>query len=392
MKKQTNIYLVMAFGLMLFFIFSCDRATQKINNKSEKAQKFIEVLPESAGMSSERLARIDSVFHYYIEKKWIPGAVVLIARHGKIAYYKSYGMNDIEAGIEIKKDDIFRIASMTKAITSVAVMMLYEEGHFLLDDPVLKYIPEFKNPEILVEVNKEDSTYTSRATKKKITIRHLLSHTSGIGYGFIHPGLKILYDKEGIPDGFITSDAILGDKIKALAKMPLLHEPGEQWTYGLNTDVLGYLVEVISGKTFEEFLHERIFKPLDMNDIHFFLPEEKIYRLVTLYAEENDEGVKKSTVKEYNYPVEGGKSYFSGGAGLSSTALDYAKFLQMLLNNGSYNGTRILSRKTIDLMITKQIGNLWGNSAFGLGFGITTKTDAIKKTQLSRKLLVGWLF
>ncbi len=334
--------------------------------------------PESVGMASERLARIDTMMNQYIENEWIPGAVALIARHSKIVYHKNFGLKDMEENKPLRKDDIFRIASMTKAITSFAVMMLYEEGHFLLDDPVYEYIPEFKDPVVLVALNEKDTTFTSKPAKHQITIRHLLSHTSGIGYSFSHKELKPLYKKAGIPDGFITTNAALGDKIKALARMPLLHEPGEKWTYGLNSDVLGYLIEVISGMTFEEFLQQRIFDPLKMTDTHFFLPDVKKDRLVPIYAED-DEGIKKSSVKEFNYPVEGGKSYFSGGAGLCSTAEDYAKFLQMLLNGGEYNGARLLSRKTIELMTMNQIGDLVDKYEFGLGFGITDEEGAKEK-------------
>ena len=345
------------------------------------SQKSLSLLkqgqPESVGMSSERLARIDTVMNQYIENGWIPGAVALIARHSKIVYHKNFGLKDIEENKPLQKDDIFRIASMTKAITSVAMMTLYEEGHFLLDDPVYKYIPEFKDPVVLLALNEKDTTFTSKPAKHQITIRHLLTHTSGIGYSFSHEKLKLLYQKTGIPDGFVTTNAVLGDIIKLLARMPLLHEPGEKWTYGLNSDVLGYLIEVISGMTFEEFLQQYIFDPLEMTDTHFFLPDVKKDRLVSIYAED-DEGIKKSMVKEYNYPVEGGKSYFSGGAGLCSTAEDYAKFLQMLLNGGSYNGVQFLSRKTIDLMTMNQIGDLVDKYEFGLGFGITDEEGAKK--------------
>jgi len=208
--------------------------------KEEHPQQLITAEPESAGFSSERLARIDSLVNDYINRDCFPGAVAFIARHGKIVYHKSFGLRDPVTQDVMQTDDIFRIASMTKALASVAVMMLYEEGHFLLDDPVSKYIPEFKNPKVLMELN-PDMTYDARPALGEITIRHLLTHTSGIGYPFIHAEIRPLYQKYSIPDGFVITDAVLKDAIPALGKLPLLHDPGEKFTYGLNTDVLGYL-------------------------------------------------------------------------------------------------------------------------------------------------------
>lgn len=354
---------------LLIFILSCSPQKQEV----EKDQKdhLTQTTPEKVGMSSERISKIDNLIQDYIEKGWIPGAVGIVARHGKIVYHKVFGWRNIAQKDTLQKDDIFRIASMTKAITSVAVMMLYEDGKFLLDDPISKYIPEFKHPEVLKKTN-PDSTYESVPAKNEITIRHLLTHTSGIGYGFINEELKPLYDKAGVPDGFVLSDAVLGDKIKALAKLPLLHEPGERFTYGLNADVLGYFVEVLSGKSFDEFLRDNIFDPLNMNDTYFFLPKDKESRLATIYAEDSS-GIAPSEIESYMYPIQGSKSYYSGGAGLCSTAKDYMKFLQMLVNGGHYNGHQLLSPKTVDLIRTNQVGDKFGDNDFGLGFGITTK-------------------
>jgi len=285
-------------------------------------------------------------------------------------------MRDPATQDAMQKDDIFRIASMTKALTSVAVMMLYEEGHFLLDDRISKYIPEFKNPRVLVRLN-PDTTYISRISAGEITIRHLLTHTSGIGYPFIHSEIRPLYEKYGIPDGFVITDAVLNEAIPALGKLPLLHDPGERFTYGLNSDVLGYFVEVISDKTFDEFLKERFFNSLGMEDACFYLPDEKISRLVPVYSN-TDEGFEPSNEPLYNYPFTGGRSYFSGGAGISCTILDYARFMQMMINGGSYNGQHILGRKTIDLMTMNQVGDLYGDGGFGLGFGLVTEGNKHK--------------
>jgi len=368
-KSNRKVHFLLP-ALVLVVLLACQSKTPDFKD----SQQLTEVKPEEVGLSSQRLARIDAVIEQYVNNKWIPGAVALVARHGKIAYFKNFGTREMDGVEVLRKDDIFRIASMTKAVTTVAVMMLYEEGKFLLDDPVSKYIPEFRQPKVLLAVNEEDSSFTSKAAKEEVTIRHLLTHTSGLGYGS-----GGIYEKAGVPVGFVSSSDILADKMKILVTLPLLHEPGEKWTYGLSTDFLGYLVEVLSGKTLDAFFQERIFKPLGMNDIHFFLPDEKVDRLVPVYPDVENENAEEYVLEVSKYPYEGGKSYYSGGSGLSSTALDYAKFIQMLLNNGSYNNVRLLSRKTIDLMTMNQVGDLLGDGAFGLGFGITTEEDNTRK-------------
>jgi len=341
--------------------------------------------PEENGISSQRLARIDQTLNEYVSKGYIPGAVALIVRNGKIVYEKSFGFSDIENKSPLKSDNIFRIASQSKAITSLAVMMLWEEGKFTLDEPISKYIPEFKNPKVLVWFNEKDSSYSAQPAKSEITIRQLLTHSSGISYASI--GTKefnAIYAKAHVPSGIgigNTSD-VLADKIKILGALPLRHNPGEQWTYGLNTDVLGYFVEVLSGLSFDEFLRQRIFNPLGMNDTYFYLPKEKQSRLVNLYEfkkDKDNELVKASVVYDKvdpNYPNTASK-YFSGGAGLSSTVEDYAKFLQLFLNKGEYNGVRLLSRKTVELMLTNQLQSPI-TEKFGLGFGLETPENDYK--------------
>jgi CubicO group peptidase (beta-lactamase class C family) len=341
----------------------------------QSIKNFTPARPEEAGMSSERLLRIDQLINEHVNKKWIPGAVVIIVRNGKVVLHKSYGHSDAEKQITLKKDDIFRIASQTKAITSLAIMMLFEEGKFLLDEPISKYIPEFKNAKVLKTFNEKDSTYTTEPAKSEITIRHLLTHTSGIDYASIgSKEFKAVYAKAGVPSGIGNDNMLLADKMKILGTLPLRHNPGEQWTYGLNTDVLGYFVEVLSGMSFDQFLRTRIFQPLGMNDTYFYLPKEKQSRLVRLY-QSKDGLIARVNETAYdgvnpNYPALDGK-YFSGGAGLSSTVEDYAKFLQLFLNKGEYNGTRLLSRKTVELMLTNQLQSPITNQ-FGLGFGLET--------------------
>ncbi len=331
--------------------------------------------PAENGMSADRLARIDQLVNEHVSKKWLNGAVVMIVRNGKVVHHKAYGYGDAEKKAALKKDDIFRIASQTKAITSLAVMMLFEDGKFSLDDPISKYIPEFKSPRILDRLSWADTSYTTVPAKSEITIRQLLTHTSGLDYAVIgSQEFKAIYAKAGIPSGIGSSDMVLADKMKKLGSLPLKHQPGEAFTYGLNTDVLGYLVEVVSGLPLNEFFRTRIFQPLGMADTWFYLPKEKQSRLVPLYQYKNGEidRLTKGTLGASNvdYPNTNG-TYFSGGAGLSSTAEDYAKFLQLFLNKGEYNGVRLLSRKTVELMLTNQTQPPI-TTQFGLGFGLET--------------------
>lgn len=344
------------------------------------AQILTPAKPETVGLSAERLTRIDHVVQEYIVNEQIPGVVVFIARNGKIVMHKAYGSYDSDKKTPLKKDDIFRIASQTKAITSVAIMMLYEEGKILLDDRISKYIPEFAKPQVLKTFNSADTTYTTEPAKSEITIRHLLTHTAGLDYASIGSNdFKAIYAKAGIHAGLGTSNGYSKDNVLALAKMPLKHHPGEKFTYGLNTDVLGYLVEVVSGMSLDEFFRQRIFNPLSMNDTYFYLPKEKHQRLVELYTEKDGKlSLAKDILNEADpdYPKNAGTVH-SGGAGLCSTIEDYAKFLQMLVNGGVYNGQRILSRKTIELMIANQLSDaITDTFQFSLGFSVeTAKND-----------------
>ncbi len=343
------------------------------------AQNVETAIPESVGMSTARLKRIETTLNEYIEKGYIPGAIALVVRDGKVVYYESFGYDDVTAKTKLPKDAIVRIASQTKAITSTAVMMLYEEGKFLLDDPISKYIPAFKSPVVLDKFNEADSSYTTIPAKREISIRDLLTHTSGIGYSVI--GSKesnAIYGKNKISSGLGGPNIKLVDLVNTLAKMPLMHQPGERFTYGLNTDILGLFVEIVSGKPLDVFFQERIFKPLNMNDTHFYLPEAKYSKLATLYAEDKNRNLIKAAETMQHFPKQKG-TFFSGGAGLSSTALDYAKFLQTLLNGGSLNGNDILSPAVVRMMTSNQIGNLnVDNRKFGLGFALATPKEAAK--------------
>ena len=364
MKNQLAILLFLAIN------FICAQT------KSNKNSTPLEVRSATEqGMSSERLAKIDHMLNDAIKEGQIPGAVALIARNGKIIFYNAYGMSNNNAKQDLKKDAIFRIASQTKAITSTAVMILWEEGKFRLDDPISKYIPEFKEAQILDTFNETDSTFTAKPAEDQITIRDLISHTSGIGYGVIDGDsrFKKIYAKAGITDLFTTENISIGESVKKLAKLPLHHNPGEKFTYSEGLDVLGYFVEVVSGMPFDTFLRTRIFDPLQMNDTWFYLPKEKHDRLVTVQEKKDDKWTKYPvTFYDTDYPIKGSKRFFSGGAGLSSTAKDYATFLQMYLNQGELNGTRILSRTTIQSIMGNQIGDIWagGPKHYGLAFGV----------------------
>lgn len=338
--------------------------------------------PESAGVSSERLKRIDQNIENWMKDGRLNGTVALITRNGKIVYNKAFGFDDLEKKVPMKTDMIFRIASQTKAVTSVAVMILYEEGKFLLDDPLSRYIPEYAKPQVLDVFNERDSSFTTKPARREVTIRDLLTHTSGIGYAQIgSKEANAIYANHKIISGIgADSGLVLATTMKKLGSLPLMHQPGEKWTYGLNTDVLGYLVEVVSGMSLADFFQQRIFEPLGMKDTYFYLPIEKHNRLVHLYQEKDRKltaaAASSNGKLTQDYPITRG-TYYSGGAGLSSTTLDYAIFLQMLLNGGEYNGKRILARNTVRMMTTNQIGDLnVGNNKFGLGFGITTEKGA----------------
>ena len=351
-------------------------STLYAQTKSSKNSAFLaegSVMEEA--MSAERLDRIDKVIKDAIDLGQIPGAVALIARNGKIIFHNAYGMANHKAKTEMRKDAIFRIASQTKAITSTAVMMLWEEGKFRLDDPVSKYIPEFKDAQILDTFNEADSTYTAKPAEKQITIRHLITHTSGLGYGVIDGDdrFKKIYAKAGITDLFTTENISIAESVKKLAKLPLHHNPGEKFTYSEGLDVLGYFIEVVSGMPFDEFLRKRIFDPLQMNDTWFYLPKDKHKRLVAVQEKKGEQWMKYPvTFYDTDYPITGAKRFFSGGAGLSSTAKDYATFLQMYLNMGELNGVRLLSRTTVQSIMGNQIGDIWadGPKHYGLAFGV----------------------
>jgi CubicO group peptidase (beta-lactamase class C family) len=334
------------------------------------------VKPESVGLSSSRLERIATAVQRSIDTGRIAGAVTLVARRGQTAWFRAQGMADREAGTPMRNDTLFRICSMTKPITSVAVMMLYEEGHFLLDDAVSRYLPEFESPKVFVKPATGEP-YTIPATRE-ITIRDLLRHTSGLTYHW-NPEIGARYRDAKVAHGVLPYDGTIEDSVKRLAALPLLFNPGERFEYSLGVDVLGRLVEVVSGRTLDAFLRERLFGPLRMTDTAFYPPEEKRPRLAAAYTWYKDKGLARFPdtpitegpfVYSADYPYAGARKLFAGGAGLVSTAPDYARFCQMMLDGGRVDGERLLSRKSVELMTHDQLGRISPDVGFGLGFGV----------------------
>ena len=348
---------------------------------SSYAQVLSPVVKAHPKVDEKRLAAIDTLLKNYVAKQWLTGAVTLIVKDNQLIHYKGHGFADIATKKTMPADAIFRIMSQSKAITSLAILQLFEQGKLQLDQPIHQFIPEFKSPGVLNTFNMADSSYSTLPAKRDITFRDLLTHTSGIDYTAIGSDkMKAIYAKAGVPSGLGESKGKLLDKMKLLGKLPLAHQPGEKFTYGLNTDLLGCLVEIISGKSLEAYMNEHIFEPMGMKDTYFNVPMEKASRLPSVYTEDANKQVIPwaPTFRSINpnYPLAS-KSYFSGGAGLSSTAFDYAIFLQMILNGGQYNGKQILGRRTAELMISPQLeSGMMGNDNFGLGFSITGEKSA----------------
>ena len=323
------------------------------------------MIPEEVGVSAERLERIRPVLQSYVDKGNLPGFLTVVARHGKLVHFETIGMRDVENNKPVEPDTIFRIYSMSKPITSVAVMMLYEEGHFQLGTPVSKFIPEFEN----IKVYNEDQTEILDA-KGEITIKHLLMHTAGFTYGWGDKPVDERYKELKIFDTVmdLTPSEKLANMMDKLGTIPLVHEPGEKWTYGVSTDVLGYLVQVVSGMPFEEFLQIRLFGPLGMVDTGFSVPPEKVDRFAALYRPTKENGLER--VEQAALSSDEFNFFPSGGGGLVSTAADYMRFSQMLLNGGELDGIRILGKKTIELMRYPHHDD-W----FGLGFAVVTDKE-----------------
>ncbi len=359
--------------------------------------------PDVAGVSAERLDRMHQRLQAFVDRGALAGLVTLVAREGKVVDQWAGGMQDREKRQPMRPDAIFRIASMTKPVTSVAVMMLFEEGRLLLTDRLSKYIPAFGDRQVLSKAE-GDAEPRSRPAKRQITLRDLLTHRSGLTYAFFDKGpVGDAYRSIGVNEGIAPTEETLADNIARLAKAPLASDPGGGFRYGLSTDVLGRVVEVVSGQPLDVFLRERIFKPLRMDDTAFVVPDEKWSRFATLYRGLEEGGIRPMAEKETfdkdevetagNYRAPG--HLFSGGAGLTSTASDYARFLQMLLNGGELDGVRLLSPKTVGLMTvshTRDLPAVGPGWEFGLGFGIVTDVGATQNAGSPGSYFWGGLF
>ncbi|HEY91346.1 MAG TPA: beta-lactamase family protein [Dehalococcoidia bacterium] len=352
--------------------------------------------PEEVGLSSERLARIRPAIQRYVDKQLIPGAVTLVARHGNVVHVDAIGLRDVEAGNPMTNDTIFRIMSMTKPIVSVALMMLFEEGHFLLSDPVSKWIPEFANPMVAEPVPSDEfsglSPYRLVPADRPITIRHMLTHTTGLSAtprGMSQEEFMKIQERQ-------SPSETIGDFVKRYATVPLNRHPGEVWDYSRATCVVGYLVELMSGMPLDEYLRERIFKPLNMPDTYFYLPVEKLDRFAACYTPDDDLRIKliDAPTPESRF-VKEPHTYFMGSGGLVSTIADYFRFDQMMLNGGELDGARILGRKTVEFMTTIHTGNLpiWLSglwSGFGLGFAVARNIDNINTLKAEHSGPIPW--
>lgn len=337
---------------------------------SGQAQELSMVTAEDVGMSSDRFERLTEAFQGYVDDQQLAGSVILIARRGEVPYFKAFGRSDVEDDVSMDKNTIFRIASQTKAIVSVGIMMLQENGHLLISDPLSKYIPEFANSTVAKPL--EEGGYDIVKANREITLRDLLTHTAGIGYGGGPASDK--WQEAGIQGWYFAHrDEPILETVKRMASLPMDAQPGEQFVYGYNTDILGAVIEVVSGQSLDQFLQDNILDPLGMVDTHFYLPESKTDRLATVYSS-SPTGLQEAPhpggmVGQGAYE-EGFRKSYSGGAGYLSTASDYAKFLQMMLNEGTLDGHRIISPKTVELMTVDHLGDVDFPWAQGVGFGL----------------------
>jgi CubicO group peptidase (beta-lactamase class C family) len=344
--------------------------------------------PQQVGLSAERLTKLTTDLKKLVDDGKISGGVALIARHGKVAYVTAFGYQDVAKKTPMAEDTIFAIASMTKPITCVAVMTLVEQGKLGLDDPIGKHLPELKDLRVLGDSKDDtDTTIATVAAERSVTVRDLLSHSSGFAYGgFMASDTRLAraYTKAGVEG---RPHETIAEQVVRLGNVPLAHQPGAGWTYGLSHDVLGRLIEVISGKTFDVYLQERVFDPLDMHDTSFYVPASKQMRVATIYRADGG-GALITLPKGF-----GSKTFFSGGGGLYSTGRDYMRFAQMLNQGGEIDGARILKPETIALMTTNQIGkhSAFAVMKYGLGFGlIFTPDKPAGKPALSRYLWGGF--
>ncbi len=337
------------------------------------AQELPQANPAAAGFAQEGVDRLDAFLDDYTSNGSLPGTVLMVLRDGAVVYEKAAGYRDIESGDRMRADAIFRIASQTKAIVSVAVMILQDEGALLISDPVARYLPAFARTTVAVP-RTDSAGYDVVGANRRITIRDLLTHTAGVAYGG-GPGGDRWREAEITGWYFAHRDEPIRETVDRMAALPFQAQPGSRFVYGYSTDILGALVEEVSGMTLDEFLYDRIFEPLGMEDTFFYLPPDRIRRLATVYAHDGEgnlvrspDGPGMNTQGQY---TSGPRISFSGGAGLLSTARDYARFLQMMLNGGTLGEARVLSPASVALMTSNHIGDLMGpGTGFGLGFQV----------------------
>ncbi len=338
------------------------------------AQSFAPASPEEAGVSSERLARIDAALEAYVEEERLPGAALVIGRRGHVVYARAFGYRDREAGEPLEITDLFRIASQTKAVVSVGVMMLQEQGRLLIDQDLADFIPEFDSTAVAVEI--EEGGFDTVPASRNITVRDLLTHTAGIGYGWGPGGER--WEEAGIVGWYFADrDEPIAETVERMGSLPMDAQPGEAFVYGYATDILGVVIERASGMALDEFLKVEILEPLGMVDTHFYVPPEEADRLTVVYSVTEEKGIERAPdpghmVGQGMY-LEGPRKSFLGGAGLVSTPMDYARFLEALRRGGALDGARILSPKTVELMTVDHVHDAWqgDGGGFGLGFGVT---------------------
>ena len=368
MNKSKTIMQALALGLALVFFVA-----------PVGAADLPRAEPEEVGLSAERLARIDDFMQAHIDKGHVAAMQILVARHGKVAYFNSAGVRDLDSGAPVKDDTIFRLYSQTKPVTSVAIMMLYEEGKLRLTDPVSKFLPDLKGLEVYVSGEGDDMV--TEPASREVTIHDLLTHRSGFTYYFLaDTPVARLYGERGINPNGLTADDDAGLKdvdlaefIRRLGTVPLNHQPGTEWHYGVSLDVLGRVVEVASGQTLDVFFEEHIFEPLGMVDTAFFVPEDKLDRFTVNYSSGPDGQLV--VADPINGVFASKPALLSGGAGLASTSADYFQFAQMMLNKGEWNGVRLLSQKSVEYMTTDHLPKdqklgFFKGVGFGLGVGV----------------------
>lgn len=359
------------------------------------AQSLPEGDPADLGVDPDRLENMDQRLQAYVDDSRIAGSVTVVLREGEVLYSAARGQRNREAGLPMEEDTLFRIASQTKAIVSTAIMMLHERGDLLISDPLSRYLPEWADAQVGV-VDDDEEEYELEALDRPIRLRDLLTHTSGIGYGMGSGPVAQAWEEAGISGWHLSSrDEPIRETVRQMAELPLPAQPGTEWIYGYNTDILGAVVEVASGMPLDEFLRTEIFEPLGMDDTHFFPPESKADRLAVVYqpAEEGEglepvpEGAGMMAQGRF---MDGPRRNFSGGAGLISTAGDYARFLQMLLNEGELNGERLLSPKTVELMTVNHLDDITIGTGEGMGLGVSVVTDLGARGMLGSEGEFGW--